>query len=68
MVGTYRREKNNAQVGQRGATIAEYVILVSLIAIAVIIIVAVVGVELDDMLNDTLRCIQNHTPDDCQLD
>jgi Flp pilus assembly pilin Flp len=49
---------------QDGATLVEYVLLVSFIAIAVIITVAVVGTMLDEQYSRFVACIQ--TPESCE--
>ena len=56
------------RVLQRGASMVEYALLVGLIAVAVILVLWFVGQELDDTLADTLRCIQQPTSANCQLD
>jgi len=50
-----------------GATLVEYVLLVSFIAIAVIITVAAVGEQLEESYSRFATCIQN-LPEPCEED
>ena len=58
----------NRRRRQTGATVTEYAILASLVAMAVVLILALVGEELNDTLADSLRCIQEPTTANCTLD
>ena len=62
------RVRNSDRARQRGASMVEYAILAALVAMAVVLVLVAVGQELDDTLADSLRCIQQPTSANCQLD
>lgn len=43
---------------QKGAAMVEYGVLVALIAIACIVVIAVLGDEIDDVFQQVVNCIQ----------
>lgn len=53
---------------QRGATMVEYGIMVALIAVVVIVVVSILGGEINDAFQAVVDCIQDPDGEACQPD